>query len=54
MLNNTDISILLCLMKSIGLTTTHKKEELYQADIIVKSLTYNHKDGIMKLLKQKR
>jgi len=40
-------------MKSIALTTTHKKEELYQADIIVEDLTNIHKDAILKLLKEK-
>lgn len=40
-------------MKSIALTTTHKREELYQADIIVEDLTNIHKDAILKLLKEK-
>lgn len=40
-------------MKSIALTTTHKKEELFQADIVVEDLTYIHKDDILKLLKEK-
>ena len=41
-------------MKSIGLTTTHKKEELHQADIIVKDLTFIHRDDLLKLLEEKR
>jgi len=40
-------------MKSIALTTTHKKEELFQSDIVVEDLTYIHKDDILKLLKEK-
>lgn len=40
-------------MKTIGLTTTHKKEELLQADIIIEDLTNIHKDDILKLLKEK-
>jgi len=39
-------------MKSIGLTTTHKKEELHQADIIAKDLTFIHKEDLLKLLKE--
>ena len=41
-------------MRSIGLTTTHKKEELHQADIIVKDLTFIHKEDLLKLLEEKR
>lgn len=40
-------------MKSIALTTTHKKEELYQADIIVEDLFNIHRGEILKLLKEK-
>jgi beta-phosphoglucomutase family hydrolase len=40
-------------MKSIALTTTHKREELYQADTIIEDLTNIHKDDILKLLKEK-
>lgn len=41
-------------MKSIALTTTHKKEELYQADIIVEDLFNIHRGEILKLLKEKQ